>query len=151
MDTLAACLLDFFSKLSGKHFIDHTFQMYRLIRPHCLCILPWFSNSGDTMISVYIYVTFCHAKHLRTSSVISDQASMYMCSLVGVFCSRHFSVKQLTFEIYIILCQYCHHSFILVLKIKINLVKLTCLAAISSHQVMGMSLTKVWVMENIPR
>ena len=29
-----------------------------------------------------------------------------------------------------------------VLKIKLNLVKLT---AISSHQVMGMSLTKVWV------
>ena len=38
---------------------------------------------------------------------------MYMCSLVGVFCSRHFYVKQLTFEIYIILCQYCYHSFIL--------------------------------------
>ena len=65
------------------------------------------------------------------------------------FCSRHLSVKQLTFEIYIILCQYCH-SFILVLKIKINLVKLTFLTAISSHQVMGMRLTKVWVMENMP-
>ena len=30
---------------------------------------------------------------------------MYMCSLVGVFCSCHFSVKQLIFETYIILCQ----------------------------------------------
>ena len=29
-------------------------------------------------------------------------------------------------------------------------VKLTFWTAISSHQVMGMSLTKVWVMENIP-
>ena len=37
---------------------------------------------------------------------------MYMCSLVGVFCRRLFSVKQLTFEIYIILCQYSSHSFI---------------------------------------
>ena len=72
---------------------------------------------------------------------------MYMCSLVGVFCSRHFSVKQLTFEIDIILCQYSYHSF----KIKMSLVKLTFWIAISSHQVMGMGLTKVWVMENIPR
>ena len=29
--------------------------------------------------------------------------SMYMCSLVSVFCSRLFSVNQLTFEIYIFL------------------------------------------------
>ena len=37
---LAAFLLHFFSsKLSGKHCIDHTLQMYRLISPHCLCIL----------------------------------------------------------------------------------------------------------------
>ena len=33
----------FFPKLSGKNFVDHTLQMYR-----CLCILPRFSNSGDT-------------------------------------------------------------------------------------------------------
>ena len=41
-----------------------------------------------------------------TSSVISDQATMYTCSLVSVFCSRQFSVKQLKFEINIIFCQY---------------------------------------------
>ena len=101
---------------------------------------------------MYIHVPFGHAvffskKYFGTSSVISDQASMYMCSLVGVFCSGHFSVKQLTFEIYInilitVLCR--------VLKMKIK-VKLTFWTAISSHQVMGMSFTKVWVMENIPR
>ena len=51
-------------------------------------------------------------KHFGTSSVISDQASMCMCSLVSVFCSHHCSVKQLTFEIYIILCQYSYPSFI---------------------------------------
>ena len=34
-----------------------------------------------------------------------------------------------------------------VLNIKLYLVKLTFWAAISSHQVMGMSLTKVWVIE----
>ena len=51
-------------------------------------------------------------KRFGTSSVISDQASMYMCSLVSVFCSRLFSVNQLTFEIYIILCQYSDRSFI---------------------------------------
>ena len=38
-----------------------------------------------------------------------------------------------------------------VLRIKLNSKKLTFWTAISSHQVMGMSLTKVWVMENIPR
>ena len=36
---------------------------------------------------------------------------MYMCSLVSDFCSRLFSVKQLTFESYIILCQHSYHSF----------------------------------------
>ena len=49
-------------------------------------------------------------------------------------------MKQLKFEIYIILCQYSYHSFIWVLKIKINLVKLTFRTVISPHQVMGMSL-----------
>ena len=38
-----------------------------------------------------------------------------------------------------------------VLKIKIDLVKLTFLTVIYSHQVMGMSLIKMWVMENILR
>ena len=118
---LAAFLIDFFfSKLSGKHFSDHTRQIYRLISPHCLCILPRFTNRADTQISMYIYVRFGHAvfikKHFRTSSVISDQVSMYMCSLVSVFCSRLFSVKQQTFEIYIILCQYSYHSFYLGFK-----------------------------------
>ena len=37
---------------------------------------------------------------------------MYTCSLVSVFCSHRFSVKQLKFEIYIILCQYSYHSFV---------------------------------------
>ena len=55
-----------------------------------------------------------------TSSVISDMASMYMCSLVSVICSHHFSVKQLAFEIYIILCQYSYHSFIKGSKYKIK-------------------------------
>ena len=117
MDLISSIFVRFFfSKLSWKHFIDHTLQMYRLIIPHGLWILPWFSNSGDTQISVYIHVPLGHAvffkKHFGTSSVISDQASMYMCSLVGVFCSRYFSVKQLTFEICIIVCQHSNHSFI---------------------------------------
>ena len=90
-------------------------------------------------------------KRFGTSSVISGQASLYKCSLVSVFCSRLFSVKQLTFEIYIILCQYYDHSFILGSKIKLYLVKLTFWTTISSHQGMGKRLTKVWVMENIPR
>ena len=37
---------------------------------------------------------------------------MYTCSLVSAFCSCQFSVKQVKFEIYIILCQYSYHSII---------------------------------------
>ena len=109
---------------------------------------------SDQRVSIHVPVgqSVFFKKHFGTSSVIFDKVLMYMYSLVGVFCSLHFSVKQLTFEIYIILCQYSYHSFIFrVVKIKINLVKLTFWTAISSHQVMEMSLTKVWVMENIPR
>ena len=72
---------------------------------------------------------------------------MYICSLVSDFCSHHFSVKQLTFRIYYILITVLFR----VLNIKLNLVKLTFWTAVSSHQVMGMSLTKVWGMESIPR
>ena len=63
---LAAFLWDFFPKLSGKHFIDHALQMDRLISPYCLCILPWFSNSGDTQISMYIHVSFGHAVFIKS-------------------------------------------------------------------------------------
>ena len=47
---------------------------------------------------------------------------MYIYSPVSVFCSRHFSVKQLKFEIYIILCLYSYicHSFLNVSKNKIG-------------------------------
>ena len=76
---------------------------------------------------------------------------MYIYSLVSVFCFRHFSVKQRKLEMYIILCRYYYHILSRVLKIKINLVKLTFRTAISSHQVMGMSLKKVCVMQNITR
>ena len=75
---------------------------------------------------------------------------MYIYSLVSVFCFCHFSVKQLQFEIYIILCDILIKVLIRVLKIKQNLVKFTFRTATSSHQVMGMSLKKVWVMQNIP-
>ena len=72
---------------------------------------------------------------------VSDQASMYVYSLVSGFCSSHFSVKQLKFDM-----SFCVNILITVffgvLKIKRNLVKLTFRTAISSHQVMGMSLTK---------
>ena len=97
---------------------------------------------------MYIHVPFGHVvffkKYLGTSSVISDQGSMYM--WVNVFCSRHFSVKQLTSVCVNILITVLFR----VLKIKVK-VQLTFWTAISSHQLMGMSLTKVWVMENIPR
>ena len=73
-------------------------------------------------------------KYFGTSSAISDQASMFMCSMVGVFfCSRNFIVKQLTFEIVNILITDLFRD----LKIKIYLVKFKFWTAMSSHQVMG--------------
>ena len=75
---------------------------------------------------------------------------MYMCSLVSVFCSRLFSVNQLIFEIYIILCQYSDYSFIQDSKSKSKFGEINIWTAISSHQVMGMSLTKVLVSYGYP-
>ena len=55
-------------------------------------------------------------------------------------------MKQLKFEINIILCHVLIIVFFRVLKIRLNLVKLTFRTAISSHQVMGMLSKKceVW-------
>ena len=89
-------------------------QMYRLIS--LLCAFYPDSQTLETLRSACIFmcrlVMLSFKKRFGTSSVISDQASMYMCGLVSVFCSRLFSVNQLTYEIYIILCQYSDHSFI---------------------------------------
>ena len=46
---------------------------------------------------------------------------MVTCSLVSVNCSRQFSVKQLKFEIYIILCQYSITVFFRLLNGEINI------------------------------
>ena len=57
---------------------------------------------------IHSHVPSNHAV-FRTSSVISDQTSMYMCSIISVFCSRHSSVQHLKFEIYTILAQYSYN------------------------------------------
>ena len=98
----------------------------------------------DSNQRIYIHVPFDRA--VVTSSVISEQAAMCIYSLVSDFCFRHFSVKQLKFEIYIILCRYSYHCFIKGSKNKNKLVKLTFRTAIPFHQDMGISLKKVWVM-----
>ena len=49
--------------------------------------------------------------------------SMYMCSLVSVNCSHLSSVKQLTIEIHIVLCQYSYHSLIMFIKSSKNKTK----------------------------
>ena len=75
------------------------------------------SQTVETLqISMHIHVPFGHAviikKRFGTISVISGQASMYMCSLVSVFCSRLFSVKQLNLKFTSFLCKCSNHSFI---------------------------------------
>ena len=77
---------------------------------------------------------------------------MYTCSLVSVFCSHQISVKQLKFEIHIILLvSIFYHSFLFGSEKKTKLVKLTFWTAISSHQVMGMLSKKceVWKIYHI--
>ena len=75
---------------------------------------------------------------------------MYMCSLVSVFCRNLFSVNSSHLKFTSFFVNVLITVLFKVLKIKINLVKLTFWTAISSHQVMGVSLTKVCVMVNIP-
>ena len=102
---------------------------------HSTLILKQWRHSDQR---VSIHVPLGHAvffkKYFGTSSVISYQASIIICSMVGVFfCSCNFSVKQLTFEIVNIFIT----GLFRVLKTNINLVKLTFWTASSSHQVMG--------------
>ena len=99
-------------------------------------------------------------------------ACIFMCRLVMRSLSKAFSGKQCNFwtgfNVHVqpgqcflsspLFCETAYiwnlHHFVSiffsvlfkVLKLKLNLVKLTFWTAISSHQVMGMSLTKVWVM-----
>ena len=75
-------------------------------------IFKQWRHSDQHVYSCAVWSCCLYQKHFGTSSVISDVASMYMCSLVSVYCCHLSSVKQLTFEIHIILCQYSYHSFI---------------------------------------
>ena len=136
MDFIAAFLFDFFFNIIWEAF------RWSHVTEWCICWSdptvcasnPMDKQGRHSQISAYIHAPFDHAVfikyHFGTSSVVSYQAAMYIYSLVSVFCSCH--VFGETAKIWI-------------------LVKLTFRTAISSHQVMGMSLKKVWVMENIPR
>ena len=76
---------------------------------------------------------------------------MYIYSLVSVFCFRHISVKQLQFEIYIILCRYSYNTFIKGPKNKNKFGEINisdCNYLISSS---GNKSKKVWVMQNMYR
>ena len=70
---------------------------------------------------------------------------MYMCSLASVFCSRHISVKQLKFEMYIILCQYSYHGFLYGSKNKLKLSEMN----ISSSYGNDLKRCEVWKIYHI--
>ena len=61
-----------------------------------------------------------------------------------------FSVKQLKFEIYIILCQYSYHSFLLGSKNKTKFGEINISDCIFLSSCYGNVLKKVCGMENIP-
>ena len=80
--------------INDQNSLDHTlpmYKMYRLVSPHCL-IRKKVETLGR---SACIFMCPLIKKPFGTSSIISDQASMYMCSLVSVVCSRQFSVVLL--------------------------------------------------------
>ena len=110
MDFISSIFVRFFSNLSGKHFIDHTLQVYYAdqcsLFVHSTLILKQWRHSGQHVYSCTVWSCSLYRKAFR------DKQCNYICSLVSVFCSRLFSVKQLTFENYTILCQYSYHSFI---------------------------------------
>ena len=101
--------MDFISSI-----YDQTLQMYRLISPHCLCILPWLSNSGDTQISVYIHVPFDHAvffkTHFGASSIFLTRLKCTCAAWSDFSVVATFFVKQLTFEICILLSKFIKGS-----------------------------------------
>ena len=98
MDFINSILLEFFAKLSGKHFTDHIAVVHSILMR---------KQSRLTQIIVHIHVPFDHVffikLHFGTSSVISDQALMYMYNLISVLVCN--GAKQL-FEIYIFLPQF---------------------------------------------
>ena len=115
-------------------FTDHTLQMYRLVSPHCLSILPYCANSGDSLRSAYIYMCRLVMVLYQIAFLGQTVYSMYTCRLVSVFCSRQFSVKQLNLKLTSPCVNILITVFFRVLKINIILMVLTFLTA-SSHQV----------------
>ena len=151
MDFFGGFLLDFFfqNRLGSISLITH----YRCISwsvPTVYDFLPWFSNSGDTQISVYIHVTsfkkafWDNQCHFWPGFNVHVQPGQ--CFLQSpLFCET--AIIWNLHQVVSIFFQFLFRG----LNIKLNLVKLTFWTAISSHKVVGMSLTKEWVMENIPR
>ena len=96
MDFISSIFLDLIFKiiweaLHWSHFTDIEADQFPLF-VHSTLILKQWRHSDQ-----HLYLYSCavgHAvfikKHFGTSSVISGQAAMYMCSLVSVFCGRLF-------------------------------------------------------------
>ena len=147
---LEAFLLDFFFQncLGSISLITH-YTCISWSVPTVCDFLPWFSNSGDTQISVYIHVTSI------SKSIWDNQCYFWPGFNVHVQPVQCFLQSPLFCETAIIwnLHQVVSIFFQFLfrgLNIKLK-VKLTFWTAFSSHQVVEMSLTKGWVMENIPR
>ena len=128
--------------------------MHMLISPHCLMDKQMRQTDLDQLIYTYMclmIMLYLSKKHFGTSSVILTrlQCAFTACSAFPVFATFQWNGKNLKFT------SFCVNIFITVLlrvlKIKQILVRLTFWTATSSYQVMGTSLKKVWVMQNIPR
>ena len=116
MDFISSILLDFFFQnyLGSISLITH----YRcigwsiLLLVHSTLILKQWRHWDQHVYSCAVWSCCLYQKAFR-----DKQCNFWPGFNVNVqpgqcFCSRLFSVKQLTFEIYVILCEYSYHSFI---------------------------------------
>ena len=70
MDFISSIFVIFFKIIWEAFYIDHTIQMYRLIRPHCLCILSGF-QTVETLRSACIFM--CRLVMLSFTKIILGQ------------------------------------------------------------------------------
>ena len=86
------------------------------------------SKYKNEIVIGYSMICFGYGIYTRSGApecIFHNQhKALLMNSLVSVFCSRHFSVIQLKFEIHIILCQFFITVLFRVLKIKTKFVEI---------------------------
>ena len=155
MDCISSIFVIFFSSYLGSISLIARYRCTGWSVPSVRALYPD-SQTVETLRSACI--SMCRLVMLSFKKSILGQAVSFLtrlqctCAALSVFSAV---TTFLWNSYYLRFTSFCVNILITVLfrvlNIKLSLVKLTFWTAISTHQVMGMSLAKVWVMENIPR